>query len=309
MRILVCGHELGLGFLIARRLVAEGHQVNVLTRSEDLIPNLKKNGLNPVLGEITDDDPQSLLRKADAVIDAAFPFTFPKRRVHIARLRPVLLRNALKSSGRLLIVTSHAGILGDTGPIPARESARAHPLRGFNWALRLEKELSIKLKLRVLVIRPAWFIHGPGRNLGIEPLNNWIPISWRFRRGTYIGSGENRYSAVHIEDLAELYCLTLNKAQSSRVLHAAGENFQTKEVAFSIHRAMKLKGEPKGIPLEQARRLTPVADALTKSHAISAHYAKSAFGWTPSRSSILRAIEDQAAIYAQARRRKASARG
>jgi nucleoside-diphosphate-sugar epimerase len=49
MRIFVCGDELGLGFVIARRLVAEGHQVNILTASEDLIPNLTKNGLKPVL--------------------------------------------------------------------------------------------------------------------------------------------------------------------------------------------------------------------------------------------------------------------
>jgi hypothetical protein len=82
MRIFVCGHELGLGFVIARRLVAEGHRVNILTGFEDLVPNLTKNGLNPVLGEITDDDPQRLLAKADAVMDAAFPSTFLKKRVH-----------------------------------------------------------------------------------------------------------------------------------------------------------------------------------------------------------------------------------
>jgi nucleoside-diphosphate-sugar epimerase len=304
MRIFVCGDEIGLGFVIARRLMTEGHHVNILTGFEDMIPNLKKNGLNPVLGAITDDDPQRLLGKADAVIDAAFPFTFPKKRVHTARLRPALLRNALKSSGRLLIVTSHAAILGDTGPTPATEDARAHPLRGFDWALRLEEELSISTKLRVVVIRPAWLIHGPGQSLGIEALNNWIPLSWRFKRGTYIGSGENRYSAIHLEDLAELYCLALKKAQSSCVLHAAGQNFSTKEAAISIHHAMELKGEPKSISLEEARRFTPIADSLTRSHALSADYAKSAFGWTPSRGSILCAIEDQAAVYAQARRRK-----
>jgi nucleoside-diphosphate-sugar epimerase len=304
MRIFVCGHELGLGFVIARRLLVEGHQVNILTGFEDLIPNLKKNELNPVLGEITDDDPQRLLGKADAVIDAAFPFTFQNKRFVTSRLRPVLLRNSLKSSGRLLIVTSHAAILGDTGPTPVGENAPARPLRGFDWALRLEKELSITPKLRVVVIRPAWLIHGPGQSLGIEALNNWIPLSWRFRRGTYIGSGENLYSAIHVEDLAESYCVALQKAQRSCVLHAAGENVSTKEVALSIHRAMELKGEPKSISIEEARRLTPIADALTRSHALSADYAKSTFGWTPSRNSILPAIAHQAAVYAQARRRE-----
>lgn len=304
MRIFVCGHELGLGFVIARRLVAEGHQVNILTAFEDLMPNLTKNGFNPVLGEITDDDPQRLLGKADAVIDAAFPFTFPKKRVHTARLRPLLLRNALKSSERLLIVTSHAAILGDTGPTPVPENTRAHPLRGFDWALRLEKELSTSRNLRVVIIRPAWLIHGPGQSLGIEVLNNWIPLSWRFKRGTYIGAGTSSFSAIHLEDLAALFCLALQNARNTRVVHAASENLSAKEVAASIHRAMGLKGEPKSISLEEARRITPIADGLTRSHALSADYAKSALGWTPSSDSILHAIEEQATVYAQARRRK-----
>jgi nucleoside-diphosphate-sugar epimerase len=306
MRIFVCGHELGLGFLIARRLVREGHHINVLTSFEDLLPNLTKNGLNPVLGEITDDDPQRLLGRADAVIDAAFPFTFPRKKVHTARLRPVLLRNALKSSSRLLIVTSHSAVLGDTGPTPAAEDARARPLRGFGWALRLEEEISHSSGLRVVIIRPAWRIHGRGHGLGIEVLNNWIPMSWRFRRGTYIGSGDNRYSAIHMEDLAALYCLALQKARSTCVVHAASENPSAKEVAASIHRGMRFKGELKSVSLKEARRLTPIAEGLTTSHALSADYAKSTFGWAPSRESILLSIQDQAAVYATAKRRKRS---
>lgn len=303
MRIFVCGHELGLGLVIARRLVAEGHRVDILTEFDDLIPNLRKNGLNPVLGEVMDSDPQCLLGKADAVIDAAFPFTFPKKRVQTARLRPVLLRNALRSSGRLLVVTSHSAILGDTGPTPATEDARAHPLRGFNRALRLEKELSNSSKLQVVLIRPAWLIHGKGQRFGMA-LNTLITISWRLRRGSYVESGENRYSAIHLEDLAALYCLALKKATGSCVLHAAAENISTKEMALSIHRAMELKGKLKAIPLEDAKRLTPIAENLIRNHALSAARARSTLGWTPSRDSILRAIEDQAAMHAWARRRR-----
>jgi nucleoside-diphosphate-sugar epimerase len=122
--------------------------------------------------------------------------------------------------------------------------------------------------------------------------------------GTYIGSGENRYSAIHLEDLAGLYCQVLEKAHTSCLLHAAGENVSAKEVAISIHRAMKLKAEPKSLSLKEARRLTRVADNLVRNHALSAARARSTFGWTPTRDSILRAIEDQAAMYARARRRR-----
>lgn len=304
MRVFICGHELGLGFVIGRRLANAGHKVSILTEFDDLIPNLTKNGLNPVLGEITDDIPGRLLAKADVVIDTAFPFTFPKKRIRTKRLRPILLRDAAATSGKLLIATSHAAVLGDTGPTPATEDCRPHPLRGFDWVVRLEEEILSTPKLRAVVIRPAWFIHGPGQSLRIEVLNNWIPLSWRLRRGTYIGSGENCYSAVHLEDLAALYCLAVRKTRSSCLVHAAAENFSAGEAAISIHRAMKLKGEPGSISLEQARRLTPIADNLTTSHALSSARAREIFGWKPSRQSILRPIEEQAATYAWGRRRK-----
>ncbi len=307
MRVFLCGHELGLGFVIARRLVKQGHTLNVLTSFPNLIPNLTKNGLSPILGKITDDGPQRLLAKADAVIDTEFPSTFPKKRVRIEQLRPSLLKRAFDFSGRVLIVTSHAAVLGDTGPIPATEEATPHPMRGFGWALRLEEEMSHRSKSRVLIIRPAWRIHGRGQSLGIEVLNNWIPLSWRFKRGTYIGPGRNCFSAVHLEDLAELYCLVLERARNARVIHAASENISTKEVAASIHRAMRFKGDPKSISLDEARRLTPIADGLTKSHAVSSDYAKAKLGWTPSRDSMLRAIEDESAVYAMSKRRKVPA--
>jgi NADP-dependent 3-hydroxy acid dehydrogenase YdfG len=57
MRIFICGAELGLGFVIARRLLAAGHKINLLAQYEDFVPNLAKNGMNPVLGEIEDAEP------------------------------------------------------------------------------------------------------------------------------------------------------------------------------------------------------------------------------------------------------------
>ena len=70
MRVFVCGEELGLAFVIAQRLLAEGHKVNLLTSSEELIPTLTKNAMSPVLGKIRDEASQRALAKADAVIDA-----------------------------------------------------------------------------------------------------------------------------------------------------------------------------------------------------------------------------------------------
>jgi nucleoside-diphosphate-sugar epimerase len=210
MRVFVCGDELGLGFVIAQRLLSQGHKVTMLTNFDDLIPNLTKNGMNPVWGQIQDAAPQRQLAKADAVIDASVPSTYPLKKGYVSRLRPSLLRRALEGSGRPLIMTSSAAVLGDTGSRPMREDAPIHPLPGFAWLPRLEEEILKSSGSRGMVIRPAWLVHGP-LAWAIE-IGNWIKLAKRFRRGKYIGSGENCYSAVHFDDLADLLLRCLEES-------------------------------------------------------------------------------------------------
>jgi len=303
MRVFVCGNELGLGFVIARRLVSDGHKVSILTRFESLIPNLTKNGLSPVLGEIRDKVPKQMLAKADAVIDAELPPHSLRRRVRIGQLRPVLIRQALAGSNRPLIVTSHAAVLGDTGPIPVTESARANPLRGYAWLRRLEAEVLHGWDAGGVVVRPAWWIHGRGC---ITPLvvSKLVELAWRFRHGKYIGTGENCFSAIQLDDLADLYCLALEKARPGMLLHAASENLSTKEVADTIHCAMKFRGKPSELSAEQAERYARNLHSLTRSHALSSSLAQERLGWQPSRTSMLEQVEHNASVYAWARRQR-----
>jgi hypothetical protein len=74
------------------------------------------------------------------------------------------------------------------------------------------------------------------------------------------------------------------------ILHAASENFSVKELATAIHRGLGFKGEPSSLRFSEARRFSPIADALTRSHALSGELART-LGWHPSRDSILKEIE------------------
>jgi len=290
MRIFLCGHELGLGFAVGQRLLADGHKVTMLTTSDDLMPNLAKNKMTPVLGQIEDASVQQQLAKADAVIDVELPNTLLLRRVRVARLRPYLLARALQGSDRPLIVTSSAAILGDTGPVPVGESTRLRPLPGYAWLPRLEKDVLKARGVRSVVIRPAWELHGSRPPSWAIAIGNWMKLARRFRCGKYVGSGENRYSAVHFDDLADLYCVALKRTCAKTILHGASENFSMKELATTIHRSMGFKGEPSSLSLEQARRFSPIADVLIRSHALSGDLARS-LGWQPSRDSIMKDVE------------------
>ena len=259
--------------------------------------------MNPVLGEVHDAAVQRRIEKVNAVIDVELPFTFPARRIRTARLRPSLLKLALEGSGRPLIVTSSAAVLGDTGSVPLGENARVHPLRGFAWLARLEKEILQASDVRTIVIRPAWQVHGarPPKPIAL----GLVRLAKRFRRGKFIDSGDNAYSAVHFDDLADLYCVALKKACARTILHGASENVATKQLAEAIHRGMGFKGDPSSLSLEEARRYIPIADALTRSHALSGDLART-LGWRPFRGSILNEVERHAAEIALASRHKQS---
>jgi nucleoside-diphosphate-sugar epimerase len=303
MQVFVCGSELGIGFVVAKRLLDEGHEVTMLTSFEDLIPNLTKNKMNPVLGDVHDAAVQQQIEKADAVIDVDLPFTFPARRIPVASLRPSILKQALEGSGRPLIITSSAAVLGDTGTVPLGEKSRVRPLRGFAWLARLEKEILQASDMRSIVIRPAWEIHGsrPARPIVL----GLVRLAKRFRRGKFIESGDNAYSAVHFDDLAALYCVALKKAGARTILHGASENVTPKQLAGAIHCGMGFKGDPSSLSFEEAKRYIPIAEELTRSHALSGDLART-LGWRPSQTSILNEVEQHAAEIAFASRHKQS---
>jgi len=163
----------------------------------------------------------------------------------------------------------------------------------------LEKQILKSSGVRGIVIRPAWVKHGRATEdmlHGAYFTGHWITLALRFKQGKYIEPGENRWSAVHCDDLADLYCRALTSAGAGTLLHAAAENFSMKELVATIHRGLGLKGQPSGLSLERARRLTRFADAMIRNHALSADLAKHTLGWRPRRNSVMKQVELDASM-------------
>jgi hypothetical protein len=95
----------------------------------------------------------------------------------------------------------------------------------------------------------------------------------------------------------------LKKAASGTILHAASENFSMKELTMTIHRGLGFKGEPSSLTLKEARRFSPIADALIQGHALSSEVARE-LGWQPSHGSIMKEVEQKASENAFASRLK-----
>ena len=122
-----------------------------------------------------------------------------------------------------------------------------------------------------------------------------------------VGEGWNVWSAVHRDDLGELYRLALENAPAGRLYHAANDDRATmREIAAAGGRAAGRHGPVQVIPVEEARQFAGgMADGLVTEKRISAALARTELGWTQQQPSFIEEIErgsyaDQASAAEQA---------
>jgi nucleoside-diphosphate-sugar epimerase len=161
----------------------------------------------------------------------------------------------------------------------------------------LEEQILKAVSVRGVVIRNAEeYGRGP-----VQAIETWTRLASRVKHGTYIQPGTNCWSFVHYDDLADLYYRALVATGPEKVFHGASETVSMRDLAGAIHRGFGFRGEPSGISLEEASRLTPGAHGLTGNVAISGDLARRALGWQPVHG-ILKQVEAQAAREAEWRR-------
>ena len=199
----------GAGFLglhLARRLLADGHQVRTL----DLAP-LDDAALEQSVEELRADirDPDAvarLVRGADVVVHAAaaLPIRASRQAIFAVNVEgsATVLGAALEAGVRRVVFISSTAVYGVPKVHPIPEDA---PLVGVGHygASKIEAERVCRefgrRGLDTVIIRPKTFI-GPERLGVFEILFDWIRES---RRIYILGDGSNRYQLLAVEDLVE----------------------------------------------------------------------------------------------------------
>jgi nucleoside-diphosphate-sugar epimerase len=98
---------------------------------------------------------------------------------------------------------------------------------------------------------------------------------------------------VHVEDLANLYVLAVEKAPRGTLLHACPvRGIRVREIAEAIAQVMGIPGKVRPWPLVEARHtLGSFADALALDAQASGTVAERLLGWKPTKRSVLEEIE------------------
>jgi nucleoside-diphosphate-sugar epimerase len=285
MQVFLTGATGSIGMPLTRRLVSLGHQVRGLARTRRAAETLRKLGAEPVAGNL---DNAALLRQAareaDAVIHTAF--TWDPRAAAVETGATGAFLDALAGTGKTLITTSGAAVLGDTGAFPAEETARPDPASPLAWRAALEGRVLAAKGIRSVVVRPS-LAYGPQ---GHRIVNALRERSRAAGAGLYIGEGWNRWSTVHVDDLAALYALALEKAPAATLFHAASGTTTMRGLAEAISRSLGFGGAIRTWAVEEARAAIPSAAALAQNLAVSAERAVRLLGWEPSGPSLAETI-------------------
>lgn len=234
MRVFLTGATGFIGSRIVPELLAAGHQVVGLTRSEAGARSLAAVGAEAHRGDIEDlDSLRDGAAKSDAVIHTAFDHNFSNFVANCEKDKRVIeaLGGALAGSDRLLIITSGVGMGSAEHGQPAKEDVfnADHPnpriLSELTGAAMAEKGV------KVSVVRLPQ-VHDTVKQGLITPL-----IAQTRAKGVsaYIGEGRNRWSAAHVLDVAKLYRLALEKQEAGvRYNAVAEEGIAVREIAEVI---------------------------------------------------------------------------
>jgi nucleoside-diphosphate-sugar epimerase len=233
MRIFLTGATGFIGSHIVPELLAAGHEVLGMTRSEEGVRSLTAAGASPHLATLEDLDAiKSGAANADAVIHTAFDHDFSNFVANCEKDKRVIeaLGSVLKGSARSLLITSGTGI-GDPGDgRPASEDVfnPHHPNPRIASELTAQRLLDDGVNISVMRLPQ---VHDTVKQGLITPY-----IAMAIEKGVvaYVGEGQNRWPAAHVLDVANLYVRASDKAEPGARYHAVAEQGVTARAIAEI---------------------------------------------------------------------------
>lgn len=296
MRVFVTGGSGLTGPTVVKELIAGGHDVLGLARSDAAADRLSRLGATPHRGSL--DDLETLrtgVKQADGVLHMAFggDFADPDDMMRRDRSAIETLGQALVNTGKPFVSTSGtlvmpAGRVTTEQDEPDSTGIAAFRIPGEQACLAFADQ-----GVRASVVRLAPTVHGPG-----EPahafIGNLVATARRTGTSAYVGHGTNRWPAVNRLDAAVLFRLALEKAPAGSVLHGVAESgVEFRSIAETIGRGL-------GVP---AVSLTPqqavehfgnpfMATIYGFDAPVSSAFTQQLLGWSPTHRTLLEDISE-----------------
>jgi nucleoside-diphosphate-sugar epimerase len=306
MHVFVTGASGHLGSALVPELLAAGHRVTGLARSDASAAAVAWLGAEVRRGDL--DDPDGL-REAAASADGVVHLAF-KHEAMLAGAMPeaveadlraiTAIGDALAASGPgKALVTAGGTLMLPLGGVTGRQGTEEDVMPG---GPRIDAENAVialaERGVRSSTVRLPPLVHSDLDHHGFTP----ALIGFARAKGYagYPGDGANRWPAGHTLDVARLFRLALEKAPAGTRLHAVGDGgVPLREIAAAIGRNLDLP--VKSVPAEEvADYFQFMAGFINLDNPVSAARTREVLGWDPAHAGLIEDID--AGHYFAARR-------
>lgn len=280
MRVFVTGAAGFIGSETTKELIANGHHVIGLARSDANVRTLERLGAEVHRGSLQDlDSLKRGARDCDAVIHLAFIHDFTKFAENGAIDKAAIeaMGDVLAGSNKPFIVTSGTGLVAagvvvtegmrrESSPHVPRVSEQA----GLAYAARGVRAMAIRLPQ----------VHGAPGKAGL--ISYLVELARQKGTAAYVGDGTERWPAAHRTDVARLYRLALEGGAADGIYHAVGEE------GVAMRGVIEVIGRALNVPVVSIRKeeagdyYGPLAMFAGLDMPASSALTQQRLGWTPS---------------------------
>jgi nucleoside-diphosphate-sugar epimerase len=305
MHVFVTGGTGHSGSYIVPELVAAGHEVTGLARSDESAAALSALGAKVRRGDLEDlDGLKEAAADSDGVIHVAHrQDLLPSGGIDAvaAAELPIMLAygEALAGTGKPLVAAGSIGSPGQHLGRPATEEDPALPAgdehKGTLRARNVVETAVVGLAergVRSSVVRFANIAHSTTDRAGF--LVQLIALAKEKGFVGYPGDGTNLWNAVHARDVASLFRLALEKGPAGKYWHAVADGaVPLREIAEAI-------GSRLGLPVVSVpadELMVPgyfgsLANIVTQNYPASNLITRQTLGWDPTQPSLLADLDN-----------------
>lgn len=245
MRILLAGATGAIGRPLMERLLRDGHEVVATSRDAARAAALTAAGAEGVVLDAFDADavrrvladarPEVVVHQLTALPQDPTPKAMRESVTQTTRLRretvPVFTEAARDAGARRIVVQSISFVTAPTGPDVVDETHPLHldappAIRGLVEGVRdMEAAATGTEGIEGVVLRYGFF-YGPGTWYHHDGA---MAAMLRKRRLPRVGSGEGRYSFVHVDDAADVTVAALTRGEPGVYNVCDGEPVRAKD--------------------------------------------------------------------------------
>ena len=290
MKVFITGATGYVGFNVASAFRRAGHEVWGLARSEEKARMLVQNEIHPVIGSMQ--KPESYLKTAEecsVLVHAAAEMSDDMVDLDQRTVEAFLRASKAGARPKTVIYTSGVWVHGNTGDRLVDETSPLSPARLVAWRPAHELMVLEAKGLKGIVIRPGCRLRqagGPHERLVFED-------AYRERALKVVGDGTNRWSMVHVDDLARGYVRAAVSGLVGDIFNLCDSSRHTvTEMARAAARAAGYAGKIQYIPLEEAvKEMGPYAECLALDQHVDSSKAMRLLSWTPRHQGFVDGIE------------------